>query len=92
MLHSVRPKAAAVPWTAGDVAGQLEVVVRADLALAQEMDRIGACRAPVCTETVTRLEALLVGLRDAARVRTDLALLDPELLRAGAALWVEGFR
>ncbi len=71
----------------GQVAGQIELVACADRALAGELDRIGACRAPVCTETVLRLESLLVGLRDAARVRADLARLDPELLRTGAALW-----
>jgi hypothetical protein len=72
---------------AAEVSGQIELVARADRALAGEMDRIGACRAPVCTETVLQLESLLVDLRDAARVRTDLARVDPELLQAGAALW-----
>lgn len=87
MLHSLRAQVGPDRSAAGEVAGQIELVARADRSLARELDRIGACRAPVCAGTVMRLEALLVGLRDAARVRADLARLDPELLRAGAALW-----
>lgn len=87
MLHSLPAHLAPDPSAAAQVAGQIEVVARADRALARELDRIGTCRAPVCAETVLRLEALLVGLRDAAQVRAELARLDPDLLHAGAALW-----
>lgn len=74
--------------SAGQVADWFELVARADRALAEEMDWVGGCRAPACWETVVRLESLLHRLRDGARVRAELALLDPDLLRAGGAVWV----
>ncbi len=77
-----------VPVSAGDVADRVEIVARADQALADELDWIGGRRAPVCSETVARLDALLGRLRNGADVRGELASLDPAVLRAGAALWV----
>lgn len=78
--------------SARQVADWFELVAAADRALADEMDWIGGCRAPVCWDTVVRLEALLHRLRDGARLRAELATLDPELLRAGGALWVRRAR
>lgn len=82
------PVRADAPVSAGDVADRIEIVARADQALADELDWIGGCRAPVCSETVARLDALLGRLRDGADVRGELTSLDPAVLRAGAALWV----
>ena len=77
------------PCSVSDVAAWFALVASAEEALADELDWIGGCRAPVCTETVTRLERLLDRLRVAARVRGELAVLDPALLRAGGAVWVQ---
>ena len=76
-----------VPVSAGDVADRIEIVARADQALADELDWIGGRRVPVCSETGARLDAQLGRLRNGADVRGKLASLDPALLRAGAALW-----
>ena len=72
-----------------DVVAWFALVASAEEALADELDWIGGCRAAVCSETVTRLERLLGRLRVAARVRGELAMLDPDLLRAAGAVWVQ---
>jgi hypothetical protein len=76
------------PVSAGDVADRIEIIARADQALADELDWIGSCRAPVCSGTVARLDALLGRLRTGADVRVELTSLEPALLASGAALWV----
>lgn len=76
-------------YSVSDVVAWFALVASAEEALADELDWIGGCRAPVCTESVTRLERLLDRLRVAARVRGELAMLDPDLLRAAGAVWVQ---
>jgi hypothetical protein len=66
------------------VAEQLAVVARAGCRLAAEADRVLTTPAPVDELTVGRLEALLVELRAAVKVRAELAAADPDLLLAGA--------
>ena len=87
----VRRQGASQPaqCSVSDVAAWFALVASAEEALADELDWIVGCRAPVCTETVTRLERLLDRLRVAARVRGELAVLDPALLRAVGAVWVQ---
>jgi hypothetical protein len=74
--------------SADDVADRIEVVAGADRALADVIDWIGGRRAPVCVEAVTRLDWLLGRLREGVRVRAELTVLDPALLRAGGVLWI----
>ena len=76
-------------YSVSDVVAWFALVASAEEALADELDWIGGCRAPVCSETVTRLERLMGRLRVAARVRGELAMLDPDLLRAAGAVWVQ---
>ena len=76
-------------YSVDDVVAWFALVALAEQALADELDWIGGCRAPVCSETVTRLERLLGRLRVAARVCGELAMLDPDLLRAAGAVWVQ---
>ena len=87
----VRPSVASRsdPCRVSDVAAWFALVASAEEALADELDWIGGCRAPVCAETVTRLERLLDQLRVAARVCGELAVLEPALLRAAGAVWVQ---
>ena len=76
-------------YSISDVVAWFGLVALAEEALTDELDWIGGCRAPVSSETVTRLERLLGRLRVAARVRGELAMLDPDLLRAAGAVWVQ---
>jgi hypothetical protein len=88
-MHASASDLSPGPLTADDVADLLESVANAGGRLAAELDQIAACRAAVSQATVARLESLIVRLRPAAAMRAQLAVMDIELLMAGATVWAQ---
>lgn len=75
------------PATAEHVAEALASLTSAHSRLATTTAQLA--NAPVNGSTIARLEALLAGLRPAARLRAQLAYTDHYTLLAGASLWVD---
>lgn len=69
------------------VAEQLDVLARANAAMARELDALAADRHGRSQATVLRLEHLVQRMRPAAAARSTLAGLDGELLLAGVREW-----
>jgi hypothetical protein len=76
------------PALAERIADQLATVARASCLLSEQAGQILAGGAVVSRSTLTSLEELLVVLRPAVQVRSELAALDPDLLLAGAHVWL----
>jgi len=77
-----RARARTRPHTPRQVADLLDT-----MAMADELDRIGADPRRVCEATVVRLEQLLGRVREGADARAVLEGLDSTLLQDGALHW-----
>lgn len=83
-----RPAAALAAPTAEQIADVFDLLARASRWLREELDEIAVCRTPLSQTSVDRLVAVGRRMRPAAAARTRLAHLDPALLLAGVAVWV----
>lgn len=66
----------------------LDIVYRADVLFADELDRLASSRASVSDASVTGLLRLAEDLRPGAAAHAQLAAFDPEVQVAGATEWI----